>query len=1033
MKTILLSILILASACASALADTPPIPAALMNQNDVPLGYGYTSHNQLKMGFCVDNADDKGVLPLPVVEEMEGRFGLSLEHDESSVADKLGISGSGRYKTGVTTASLAADFFSEAKQNDYRTSYTFISEHQYRESMNYTRANPIRPYREAAPFSHDTLQWYDHCGDEFVQSRILSARLFVNVSISFVSKEEHDRFSAKFSLDSPTLDLGAQVDKEHSEFSSANRMTVQAFQIGGDSSNLGRTICPATVKVPVTGKDPGIVEDKSDPNCDNSSLAIVKCAFGDLAKCNTMLASAIAYANGHGEGQFGKQIEGRKQFSVTELETMPYSAVVGVFPPAPKDPTLETREAARNNALDFYSRQLKNYQLADALWKGQAPRLSVEQKAKMRDFRADLLDKLGMLAKLVDTCFSGSAEKCIAAYKKTAGDTKLNVAGWEEAQNQEITALSKAETYVQFCDIANDDNRAIQRTVRTLREFVRTKTKKEDFDVIEKNDHCLNEAQWLEAQTTIEIPPSMDPTNPMIGDLGPIAALKHLRVLILTGQSLRDIAPLQNMVDLQELTLDNNLIQNVTPLANLKSLQKLSLQNNEVGSLSPFGKLKGSLRMLDASGNNLEGSTCPLAGPENCQFVSFQNYADVSSAYSNRDGAKQKCDDTVHPTSVAIDNTHILATGGRMDIDRSTKIQLVDNQGCQVLRQGLAAPRIGHTMTMTPNGVLVIGGGTNKIERIDPRTYEVSALPGTLAESPMNHTATLLPDGRVLVVGGANDADPYAAMTHPSALSGLVEIVNTNGTVETIGQLNVPRSEHTATLLQDGRVLIIGGYSLNKMLDIAEIIDPNAPAGQRIKELQDTLPFGRSGHAAMLLDDGHVLIAGGVTWDLRSRTDATDESKKVKAVMATDQMLDFDPVRGKFRVLDEKLPTPLSKIQAVATSDHRVLLIGGMQNDTPVIDGTRTVRVASNLIEVFDPRTSALYKVTDMLNRRIGFTATALPNNAVLIFGGTPSWNYEVTKDEHGNPAKDKNGNYLDVTSQPSLITATELLVYRPR
>jgi Sigma-70, region 4/Galactose oxidase, central domain len=73
-------------------------------------------------------------------------------------------------------------------------------------------------------------------------------------------------------------------------------------------------------------------------------------------------------------------------------------------------------------------------------------------------------------------------------------------------------------------------------------------------------------------------------------------------------------------------------------------------------------------------------------------------------------------------------------------------------------------------------------------------------------EARERHTATALPDGRVLVVGGAvGTAD--GSTVHSSAEM-WDPVAGSFGTVAALGQA---RFDHTATLLADGRVLIVGG------------------------------------------------------------------------------------------------------------------------------------------------------------------------------------------------------------------------------
>src|SRR5262245_3480305 len=88
----------------------------------------------------------------------------------------------------------------------------------------------------------------------------------------------------------------------------------------------------------------------------------------------------------------------------------------------------------------------------------------------------------------------------------------------------------------------------------------------------------------------------------------------------------------------------------------------------------------------------------------------------------------------------------------------------------------MSSPRYGHTATLSNNGKVLIAGGTRhtalntstealaSAELFDPST-ESFALAGSMRSARTFHTATLLPDGRVLLVGGSN---PTAELYDPS-------------------------------------------------------------------------------------------------------------------------------------------------------------------------------------------------------------------------------------------------------------------------
>src|SRR4051812_27575063 len=74
-----------------------------------------------------------------------------------------------------------------------------------------------------------------------------------------------------------------------------------------------------------------------------------------------------------------------------------------------------------------------------------------------------------------------------------------------------------------------------------------------------------------------------------------------------------------------------------------------------------------------------------------------------------------------------------------------------------------------------------------------------------------------------------------------------------------VGSLQGGRYNHTATLLNDGRVLVTGGYD-GGALDSAQLYDTEKNSWSNAASMH----VGRAGQAAVLLDSGKVLVAGGV-------------------------------------------------------------------------------------------------------------------------------------------------------------------------
>ncbi len=302
----------------------------------------------------------------------------------------------------------------------------------------------------------------------------------------------------------------------------------------------------------------------------------------------------------------------------------------------------------------------------------------------------------------------------------------------------------------------------------------------------------------------------------------------------------------------------------------------------------------------------------------------------------------------------------------------------------------LITPRMSETVTRLQDGrVLVVGGLTSdnrndlaSAEIYDPATGKFSAT-GSLHEGRQFHTATLLGDGRVLIAGGYNvnatvsrksvgaqveaDYRPRPAgptdqplwMTDDKATLSNCEIYDPKtGEFSLAGYLTVARSNHTATLLTDGRVFMYGGMTVTPT---AEIYDPKTGKSSRTGSSK----YGRWLHTATLLQDGRVLVAGG-----RAGDDSIYASAEI-----------YDPRTGKFTTTGSMKATR-QEYTATLLPDGRVLIAGGYS-------GTGRNVQATSSVELFDPKTGKFTPAGTMTTSRMDQTATLLTNGEVLIAGGT--------------------------------------------
>lgn len=187
--------------------------------------------------------------------------------------------------------------------------------------------------------------------------------------------------------------------------------------------------------------------------------------------------------------------------------------------------------------------------------------------------------------------------------------------------------------------------------------------------------------------------------------------------------------------------------------------------------------------------------------------------------------------------------------------------------------------------TLLLGGKVLVVGGTNDpdlvvivpgAELYDP-TNGASTMTGNPNVLREAGTDTLLPDGTVLAAGGyswVTQADQYSWVTY-SVPWRSSESYDADGIWRPVGDLNEARSSHTATLLRDGRVLIVGGEGIadpgletyySRTLKSAELYDPTAAAWTYTSS-----PNGaHTRHTATLLGDGSVLVVGGIGGDSSS-------------------------------------------------------------------------------------------------------------------------------------------------------------------
>ena len=321
-------------------------------------------------------------------------------------------------------------------------------------------------------------------------------------------------------------------------------------------------------------------------------------------------------------------------------------------------------------------------------------------------------------------------------------------------------------------------------------------------------------------------------------------------------------------------------------------------------------------------------------------------------------------------------------------IPTSDDFRFVDEPAGTWSRDGLMAnARENHTATRLLDGrVLVAGGAVQDTELYDPVT-RVWRPTGPLNTARSGATATLLPDGRVLLAAGTGqigtDPDTGEPINGPLDTAELYDPATGTWSL-TANTMSTPRSQHTATALPNGKVLVVGGVGFaNALIGATDLFDPAtntwsscSPPATPSAGCPGPLHVPRRVHTATALRDGRVLVAAGK---------GANPPSPIQVSLASTEL--YDPATGTWSTCSDATagptcPGPLAIARfgptSVTLNNGRALVIAGQ-----AFDGTR---IAS--VEEYDPATGHWGPTGFLGARRTTHQATLLADGKVLVAGG---------------------------------------------
>jgi hypothetical protein len=299
------------------------------------------------------------------------------------------------------------------------------------------------------------------------------------------------------------------------------------------------------------------------------------------------------------------------------------------------------------------------------------------------------------------------------------------------------------------------------------------------------------------------------------------------------------------------------------------------------------------------------------------------------------------------PTATLLPNGRVLIVGDGDGL-QNDGAELYDPVARTFRTTGNTAAWSAQSATLLPNGRVLIAGGYStagtpsaRAELYDPAT-ETFSVTGPMTKPRIGQRAVLLANGKVLLVGGEAAKPPF-----PNDITAEVYDPATNAFAATGSLIGAGPLVSYATLLADGRVLVVGEYS-----GLAGLYDPAAgifsPTGNA------NLPHS----SATLLSSGKVLFSGGtddIGWDSRAEL--------------------YDPANGTFSFTGSMIGQRADQSDSLLP-DGSVLIAGGDPDPS------------TGSAELYDPVTGTFTATGNMIKARLGAAATLLPDGTVLIAGG---------------------------------------------
>lgn len=385
-----------------------------------------------------------------------------------------------------------------------------------------------------------------------------------------------------------------------------------------------------------------------------------------------------------------------------------------------------------------------------------------------------------------------------------------------------------------------------------------------------------------------------------------------------------------------------NRVRNTAVLPVTRTVTSIAFSSNAVVDIAAGFKRSYTLRAID-----------DLAVARNIDVDSFTLNGGIGTATKTSASVIQVSATTANPQNYRIGS--LTANAGAFS---------VTSQDIRV-----HAGMLDHIELLSPTGVVL--GSTITVNANATYDFDI------IGYDAFGNTSNVLPLFVIVPVSGAGTITSTGLYTAPATaqtatlvatLDGVMDSILINVVVpvfSTATDLNQPRFAYGTTKLQDGRILVMGGWDGTAAMASSEVFSENTGSFT----VSGSLNYARSHPTSVLLADGRVLIAGGTTQE--------GSSTLIQANLVAPAEI-YNPATGVFTVA-ASMNVPRYLPTAILMPNGKVLFVGGY------IAGSYYLH---NAAEVYDPATNTFTNVGNTNSGRYGSVASLLPSGKVLLTGG---------------------------------------------